>query len=70
MVTPSLFLKDSGIRFEDKRYDKDATWPGVLDSLKERGITRTGKVPVLEYKGVILTQVRTSDTLRLNWPLT
>lgn len=39
------------------RYPWDATWPQQSETLKEKGITRTGKVPSLEYKGQILTQV-------------
>lgn len=42
---------------KDVRYPYDATWPQQSQALKEQGITRTGKVPALEYKGQILTQV-------------
>ena len=38
-------------------YLSDATWPQQSETLKEQGITRTGKLPALEYKGQILTQV-------------
>lgn len=53
----SLFLKDAGIEFKDIRYKYDDTWPATSKQLQEQGITRTGKLPVLEYKGVRLAQV-------------
>lgn len=53
----SLFLKDAGIEVEQARYPYDATWSQQSEVLKERGITRTGKVPALEYRGQILNQV-------------
>ncbi|KAF9768019.1 hypothetical protein IL306_014736 [Fusarium sp. DS 682] len=51
-----LFLKDAGINFEEKRYAYPDTWPEASEKLKQQGITRTGSVPSLEYKGLILTQ--------------
>lgn len=36
------------------------TWPEASKKLKDAGLTKTGKVPVLEYKGNILTQVNKS----------
>lgn len=52
----SLFLKDAGIEFKDVRYKFDDTWPATSKSLKDKGISRTGKVPELEYKGITLAQ--------------
>ncbi|KAF4459275.1 Glutathione S-transferase chloride channel C-terminal [Fusarium albosuccineum] len=51
-----LFLKDAGIQFKEVRYPYDDTWPAASEKLREKGITRTGKVPSLEYNGLILTQ--------------
>ncbi|KAF5685934.1 tol [Fusarium circinatum] len=51
-----LFLKDAGIDFEEERYKYPDTWPETSQKLKEQGITRTGSLPSLEYKGLILTQ--------------
>ncbi|KAI2948949.1 hypothetical protein CBS147323_10980 [Aspergillus niger] len=51
-----LFLKDAGIEFTEVRYPYDDTWPQVSKKLQEQGISRTGLVPALEYKGKILTQ--------------
>ncbi|KAM0543989.1 hypothetical protein ACHAPJ_012014 [Fusarium lateritium] len=51
-----LFLKDAGINFEEKRYAYDDTWKESSEKLKKQGLTRTGLVPSLEYKGLILTQ--------------
>lgn len=53
----SLFLKDAAIEFNDIRYKYDDTWPATSEMLKNAGISKTGKVPVLEYKGNILSQV-------------
>jgi hypothetical protein len=50
-------LKDAGIDFEEKRYKYPDTWPETSEKLKQQGITRTGSLPSLEYKGLILTQV-------------
>ncbi|KAJ2967047.1 hypothetical protein NQ176_g9854 [Zarea fungicola] len=51
-----LFLRDAGIEFKDIRNAYDDTWPATSQKLKEQGITKTGKVPALEYKGLILNQ--------------
>lgn len=53
----SLFFKDAGIEFQDERYPYDDTWAAASKSLQTRGLSTTGKVPVLEYNGAILTQV-------------
>ncbi|KAM0421394.1 hypothetical protein ACHAPT_010748 [Fusarium lateritium] len=52
----NLFLKDAGIEFSEVRYPWDDTWPATSEKLRQKGITRTGKVPALEYNGLILTQ--------------
>ncbi|KAL3460743.1 hypothetical protein BJX64DRAFT_290051 [Aspergillus heterothallicus] len=52
----SLFLHDAGVDFEDKRYSFNDTWQATSRELQEKGISKTGKVPVLEYKGVLLSQ--------------
>ncbi|KAJ5688689.1 glutathione S-transferase [Penicillium macrosclerotiorum] len=51
-----LFLVDSGIGFKEVRYAYDDTWPQTSKSLIQQGITRSGKLPSLEYEGLILTQ--------------
>ncbi|GKZ16507.1 hypothetical protein AbraIFM66951_000262 [Aspergillus brasiliensis] len=51
-----LFLKDAGIEFSEVRYPYDENWPQISKQLQEQGISRTGLVPALEYKGKILTQ--------------
>ncbi|KAH7224263.1 uncharacterized protein BKA55DRAFT_584351 [Fusarium redolens] len=51
-----LFLKDAGIDFKELRYTYPDTWPETSEKLKQQGITRTGSLPSLEYKGLILTQ--------------
>jgi len=53
----SLFFKDAGIAFQDERYPYDDTWAAASKDLQARGLSKTGKVPVLEYNGEILTQV-------------
>jgi hypothetical protein len=55
-----LFLKDAGIPFEENRYPYDDTWKETSERLKSQGITRTGQLPVVEYKGLKLSQVRFS----------
>ncbi|KAF4451545.1 Glutathione S-transferase P 10 [Fusarium austroafricanum] len=50
-----LFLVDAGIKFEEHRYARDETWPETKEKLKQQGLTRTGQLPSLEYKGRILT---------------
>ncbi|GAB1192540.1 hypothetical protein APSETT444_001732 [Aspergillus pseudonomiae] len=51
-----LFLHDAGVEFNDVRYPYDDTWPAASAELKQKGLSVTGKVPVLEYEGQILTQ--------------
>jgi prostaglandin-H2 D-isomerase / glutathione transferase len=53
-----LFLKDAGIEVDNRRYAYDTTWPETSARLEKDGITKTGKLPALEWKGTILTQVR------------
>lgn len=50
-------MKDAGIPFEEKRYAYDDTWKETSEKLKTQGITRTGRLPAIEYKGQILNQV-------------
>lgn len=50
-------MKDAGIDYEEVRYPWDETWPQKSKTLQDQGITRTGKLPALEYQGLILTQV-------------
>lgn len=57
LSSSSLFLKDAGIEFKDVRYKFDETWPATSKKLQDDGISQTGQVPALDYKGVILTQV-------------
>lgn len=54
-------MKDAEIEYQDIRYAYDDTWPNTSEELKQKGLTRTGKVPAVEYKGVILNQVLRSD---------
>ncbi|KAF5023467.1 hypothetical protein F66182_4467 [Fusarium sp. NRRL 66182] len=51
-----LILVDAGIEFKEKRYPMDDTWPETREKLKNEGITRTGSLPALEYKGLVLNQ--------------
>ncbi|OGM42362.1 putative glutathione S-transferase [Aspergillus bombycis] len=51
-----LFLKDAGVEFNDVRYPYDDTWPKASAELKQKGLSVTGQVPVLEYEGHILSQ--------------
>lgn len=53
----SLFLKDAGLEFKDVRYPYDNTWPETSNKLRQSGLTRTGKLPALEYGGSVITQV-------------
>lgn len=55
-------LQDAGIEFEDKRYPHDASWPAVSKEFQANGLSRTGHLPALEYKGEILNQVRIEYT--------
>ncbi|PWY74472.1 hypothetical protein BO94DRAFT_524307 [Aspergillus sclerotioniger CBS 115572] len=59
-----LFLKDAGIEFTEVRYPYDDTWPQSSQKLQDQGITRTGQLPALEYKGHILTQLQHIPILR------
>ncbi|OJJ58708.1 hypothetical protein ASPSYDRAFT_45105 [Aspergillus sydowii CBS 593.65] len=52
----NLFLKDAGIDAKDIRYPYDETWPQSKEKLTQQGLTRTGLLPALEYKGSIYTQ--------------
>lgn len=52
-----LFMRDAGIQFQDIRYAFDDTWQSTSKTLKDKGISRTGKLPVLEYEGKLLSQV-------------
>ncbi len=49
-------MKDAGIEFKDTRYAYDDTWPKTSEMLQQQEITRTGKVPALQYNGTSLTQ--------------
>jgi glutathione S-transferase len=51
-----LFLMDAGIEIEEVNYPYDETWVENSKKLHQQGITRTRKVPALEYQGLILTQ--------------
>ncbi|KAL5359461.1 hypothetical protein BJX96DRAFT_148492 [Aspergillus floccosus] len=52
----NLLLKDAGINVKEVRYPYDDTWKQTSEKLQLEGITRTGKLPALEYKGSIITQ--------------
>ncbi|VUC35464.1 unnamed protein product [Clonostachys rosea] len=56
----NLFLKDAGVDFKEIRYPYDETWPAQSKKLQKEGITKTGLLPALEYKGSIYTQARDS----------
>ncbi|KAJ5449846.1 glutathione S-transferase [Penicillium daleae] len=51
-----LFLVDAGLPFQDIRYPYDDSWATTASKLLENGISRTGKVPVLEYNDNKLSQ--------------
>ncbi|KAL1972891.1 hypothetical protein VTN31DRAFT_6433 [Thermomyces dupontii] len=51
-----LFLKDAGIDYKEVLYKVDATWPENKQKLREKGITRTGQLPALEYDGHTFSQ--------------
>lgn len=61
----SLFLQDAGIDFDEKRYPYDDNWPATSAKLKQEGLTPTGKLPSIEYKGKVLIQVRPTSITRL-----
>jgi len=50
-------MRDAGIEYQDIRYPYDDTWPATQKTLKEKGISLTGKLPVIEYKGKLFSQV-------------
>ncbi|KAH7466248.1 hypothetical protein FOMA001_g15999 [Fusarium oxysporum f. sp. matthiolae] len=50
-----LFMIDASIKFEERLYARDATWPETKEKLKKQGLTRTGQLPSVEYKGKVLT---------------
>ncbi|KAL4794759.1 glutathione S-transferase [Aspergillus venezuelensis] len=52
----NLFLKDAGIDKKDVFYPWDETWPATSEKLTQQGLTRTGLLPALEYKGGIYNQ--------------
>ncbi|GAD93155.1 hypothetical protein PVAR5_1761 [Paecilomyces variotii No. 5] len=52
----NLFLKDAGIEYKEVRYAYDHTFPPISEGLQNQGITRTGKLPALEYNGHVFTQ--------------
>ncbi|EIT74589.1 glutathione S-transferase [Aspergillus flavus] len=51
-----LFLMDAGIEIKEVRYPYDETWGENSKKLQQQGITRTRKLPALEYQGLILSQ--------------
>lgn len=61
-----LFMIDAGIKFEERLYARDATWPETKEKLKKQGLTRTGQLPSVEYKGKVLTGVSRNPTLRIS----
>ncbi|KAF5530779.1 glutathione S-transferase P 10 [Fusarium mexicanum] len=50
-----LFMIDAGIKFKERLYARDATWPETKEKLKKQGLTRNGQLPSVEYKGKVLT---------------
>ncbi|KAL5043913.1 hypothetical protein BDW71DRAFT_187274 [Aspergillus fruticulosus] len=52
----NLFLKDAGISTKGILYPWDETWPATSENLTQQGLTRTGLLPALEYKGEVYTQ--------------
>lgn len=51
-----LFLKDAGFDYEEKLYPYDDSWAAKKAQLVKDGITKTGQLPSLEYKGQVLIQ--------------
>ncbi|GMG07119.1 unnamed protein product [Aspergillus oryzae] len=47
---------DAGIEIKEVRYPYDETWGENSKKLQQQGITRTRKLPALEYQGLILSQ--------------
>lgn len=58
----SLFLRDIGLDFETVRYPYDDTWPATKEKLRKDGLSPTGLLPIIEYKGTKLSQVGSDDT--------
>jgi hypothetical protein len=58
---------DAGIKFEERLYARDATWPETKEKLKKQGLTRTGQLPSVEYKGKVLTGVSRHLYFSLSW---
>ncbi|KAJ4243837.1 hypothetical protein NW762_014716 [Fusarium torreyae] len=52
----NLFLRDAGLDFKTIRYAYDDTWPATKERLRKEGLSPTGLLPVLEYKGTKLSQ--------------
>ncbi|OCT44697.1 Glutathione S-transferase P 10 [Cladophialophora carrionii] len=51
-----VFLRELGIDFEDKRYAYDETWQPLGKEFQQKGLSLTGKLPVLDIDGHILSQ--------------
>ncbi|KIL87172.1 glutathione s-transferase [Fusarium avenaceum] len=51
-----LFLRDIGLDFETVRYPYDDTWPATKEKLRKDGLSPTGLLPIIEYKGTKLSQ--------------
>ncbi|CAJ0554893.1 Ff.00g134060.m01.CDS01 [Fusarium sp. VM40] len=51
-----LFLRDIGLDFETVRYPYDNTWPATKEKLRKDGLSPTGLLPIIEYKGTKLSQ--------------
>ncbi|KAH6962841.1 glutathione S-transferase [Fusarium avenaceum] len=52
----NLFLRDIGLDFETVRYPYDDTWPATKEKLRKVGLSPTGLLPIIEYKGTKLSQ--------------
>ncbi|KKP02763.1 hypothetical protein THAR02_05152 [Trichoderma harzianum] len=53
----NLFLKDAGIEYQEIRYSYPGEkWQKTSDELKRQGLTRTGKLPAVEYNSHVLNQ--------------
>lgn len=52
----NLFLRDIGLDFETVRYPYDDTWPATKEKLRKDGLSPTGLLPIIEYKGTKLSQ--------------
>ena len=51
-----LFLMDAGIDIKEVRYPYDETWAENSKKVQQQGISRTRKLPALEYQDLVLTQ--------------